>query len=361
MIIKAVIVIGIALMLGMSSRSAIIVGLALSQVGEFSFILSKTGLSAGLLDQNIYQLFLAVAILTMAMTPFIINVAPRLAERMAYWPFLKIFRQGSYRPLAAANGFSKLGDHLVIIGFGINGRNIAQAAKLASIPYVIVEMNPDTVRTMRTEGEPITYGDATGRETMHQVAIEKARIAVIAISDPVGTRRIAKVIRELNPNLYIIVRTRFVSEMQALYDLGADEVIPEEFETSVEIFTRVLLKYLVPRNDIEKFIGNIRSDSYQMFRGLSRRTSTLKDLQSHMPGIEINALRLNRKSPIAGQTIAQAQIRKRFGINILAIVREGNLIANPESSQELLAGDILYIIGSRECCNDANRDLSLAE
>ncbi len=358
MIIKAVLVTGVALLLGMSSRSAIIVGLALSQVGEFSFILSKAGITYNLLDSNIYQLFLAVAILTMAITPFIINGAPRIADMAAGWPLLRLFRRGSYRYLVDDSKVSVLNDHLVIIGFGINGKNIARAARLADIPYAIIEMNPDTVRAMREAGEPIIYGDATGHEALKQAVIDRARIAVIAISDPIGTRRAAQLIHESNPNVYIIVRTRFVSEVQVLYDLGASEVIPEEFETSVEIFSRVLMKYLIPRADIDKFIDDIRSHGYEMFRGLSKKSSTLKDLQDHMPDIEINSVRLTADSPLVDKTLAEAQIRNNYNVNVLAVYRDNELIANPQSAQILRAGDIIYIVGSHECCHTAARNIS---
>ena len=357
MIIKTTLVFIVALMLGLSSRLAIIVGLALGQVGEFSFILSKTGISAGLLDTDTYRIFLAVAVLTMAIAPFLINIAPRIADTMSGWPLLRIFRHGSYRYLSREGEFAALNDHLVIIGFGINGRNIAHAALSAKIPYVIIEMNPDTVKSMRLEDEPIIYGDATGRETLKQVAIGRARIAVIAISDPIATRQITNAIQDLNPDVYIIVRTRFVSEMKALYDLGADEVIPEEFETSVEIFSRVLTKYLIPRADIDRFIDEVRSRSYEMFRGLSRKSSSLKDLQTHIPEMEINVIRLDGDSPIIDKSIAKSKIRTIYGVNILAVARDKNLISNPESSYVLKEGDTVYIVGSHDCCTRAGRDI----
>jgi len=358
MALKALLVIGVALLLGLSSRAAIIVGLALCQIGEFSFILSKTGITYNLLDQNIYQIFLAVAIITMALTPFLINLSPRLADIASEWPLFRTFRKGSYLHLAESDDYRSLNDHLVIIGFGLNGKNIARAARSSNIPYVIIEMNPDTVKARQKEGEPIIYGDATGLETLKHVAIDRARIVVIAISDPIGARRITRIIHDTNPNIYIIVRTRFVSEMQALYDLGADDVIPEEFETSVEIFSRVLMKYLVPRDDIEKHIHELRSHSYEMFRSLSRQSSTLKDLQAFMPDIEINAVRLSETSPMSGQSIKDAQVRSRFGVNILAVVRDKKVMANPDASLVLQSGDILYLIGSHDCCRKAAHDLS---
>jgi CPA2 family monovalent cation:H+ antiporter-2 len=118
---------------------------------------------------------------------------------------------------------------------------LARAAKTANIPYMIIEMNPETVRIEKVKGEPIQYGDATNESLLKNANIKEAKILVVAISDPTATNRITQMARQLNPTIYIIVRTRFLQEIKQLYTLGADEVIPEEFETSVEIFTRVLI------------------------------------------------------------------------------------------------------------------------
>jgi len=359
MIVKAMVAGGVALSLGMSSRSAIIVALAISQVGEFSFILSRVGVSFGLLDQETYQLFLAVSITSMAVTPFMINLAPRLADRVSQMPLMRLFQGGAYLKLSEADPSSEvLKDHLLIIGFGINGRNIAHAARSAQIPYCVIEMNPDTVKSMRRSGEPIFYGDATSHSVLENVSASSARVVVIAISDPAATRSITQNLHRINPSAYIIVRTRFVKEVEPLMDLGAAEVIPEEFETSVEIFTRVLMKYMVPREDIDRFISEIRSQSYQMLRGLSQRSSRLADLQLHFPEIEISTIRLSANCPHIGQSLAGAELRTRYAITVLAIMRADNLLVHPEGSELLIEGDILYVIGSADQCSTANRLLS---
>jgi monovalent cation:H+ antiporter-2, CPA2 family len=359
-LLKTLLAGGVALALGMSTRSAVIVGLALGQVGEFSFILSKVGLSYGLFEGNDYQTFLAIAILTMGVTPFLINIAPALAAVLSALPGLRRFESGSYLQLVNQGPNDRdLKDHLIIIGFGLNGRNIAGAARAAGIRYVIVEMNPDTVRAVRREGEPIRYGDATSRELLKDIAVDRARIIVIAISDPIAQRRITHTLRELSSKVYIIVRTRFVNEMAALYDIGANEVIPEEFETSVEIFTRVLSKYLVPRDEIEKFTTDLRSHSYGMFRTLSRSTSSLADLQLNLPALEISAVRVGDKCTLIGKSLAEAQMRSRFGVTLLAILRDSKLLSNPPAGERIEAGDLLYIVGSAAECNEAARALEL--
>ncbi len=359
-LLKSILAGGVALALGMSSRAAVMVGLALGQVGEFSFILSKVGLSYGLFEGNDYQTFLAIAILTMGVTPFLINIAPSLAGVVSAWPGLRRFESGSYLQMADNRpGEKDLQDHLVIIGFGLNGRNIAGAARAAGIRYLIVEMNPDTVRAVRREGEPIRYGDATSRELLRDIAVDRARIVVIAISDPIASRRITFSIRELSSRVYIIVRTRFVNEMAALYDIGANEVIPEEFETSVEIFTRVLSKYLVPREEIEKFTTDLRSHSYEMFRSLTHQSPSLSDLQLNLPAIEISALRVGDQGPLIGQTLAEAQMRNRFGVTLLAVMRGTRLVSNPPAGERFESGDLLYIVGSAAECQETARALDL--
>jgi CPA2 family monovalent cation:H+ antiporter-2 len=359
LLLKTLIATGVALMLGMSSRAALIVGLSLSQVGEFSFILSRVGVSFGLVDQDAYQLFLAVSITTMAITPFLIAVAPRIADRLSVVPPLRIFRGGANFRLEQSRPDRKsLNDHLVIIGFGMNGKNIARAARSAKIPYVIIEMNPDTVKKMRREGEPIFYGDASSQRILELASASNARIAVIAISDPTATRAITQTIQSINPSAHIIVRTRFVKEVRALLDLGATEVIPEEFETSVEIFTRVLMKYMVPREEIDQFVTEIRSQSYAMFRSRSQKSSKLSDLQLHVSDLEIASIRLAPVCTIIGKTIAEAELRSRYGITVLAIMRNDQLIANPDSGTMMQEGDILYVVGTADQCARASRIIS---
>jgi CPA2 family monovalent cation:H+ antiporter-2 len=246
------------------------------------------------------------------------------------------------------SGAERLQDHLVIIGYGINGRNVARAAKVAGIPYCILEMNPETVRKEKSKGEPIYYGDATSSEVLLHVDIHKARVLVVAIPDPVATRRVIEESRKLSPTVHIIARTRFFQEMAPLYELGATEVIPEEFETSVEIFTRVLHKYLVSRDKIERFVAEVRSDGYQMFRSLSRQHPLLSDLKMALPDIQINTLSLSPRSTAVGKSLSEIDLRKKFGVTLLAIQREKEVLSNPAGDVTLRADDILVVMGKPE-------------
>ena len=344
--LKSVIACFATVLLGFPFRTSILVGLALSQVGEFSFILSRAGVEHGLLAGNIYQMFLAFSILSMAATPFIITLAPRAADIILRLPLPKRLISGFY-PVPEIKVKGKK-DHLIIIGFGVNGRNVARAARLSGIPYAVIEMNPETVRSEQAQGEPIYYGDSTQAVVLQHANIKDARIVVIAINDAASTRRITEIIRRLNPKVHLIVRSRYLQEMRPLYELGANEVIPEEFETSVEIFTRVLAKYLIPRDEIERLVAEIRSDGYEMFRSLFKESSSFSDLNLQLPDVEISTVRVVERSPLIGKSLAEIEMRKKYGVTVLAIRRNSQILSNPDVDMPFCADDVLFVLGSQD-------------
>jgi CPA2 family monovalent cation:H+ antiporter-2 len=235
----------------------------------------------------------------------------------------------------------------VIIGFGINGRNVAHAARHAGIPYAIIEMNADTVRTERQQGEPIFYGDATREAVLKLVNLGQARTVVIVIAEAAATRRIAGLARQLNPAAHIIARTRYVNEMNALHRLGVNEVIPEEFETSVEIFTRVLTKYLVPKDEIARLVAEVRDDGYQMFRNISGAARmSVADLHLHLRDVEIAPIYVSSDSPLAGKSLAELDLRNKTGLTLLAIRRDSQVMTDLNAQTKICNNDELFVIGT---------------
>lgn len=346
LILKTVIASFAVMLMGLPLRSGILTGLSICQVGEFSFILSRTGVDHGLIA-DYYQLFLAVAVLTMAATPFIIAFAPHFANSFLRVPLPQKLKTGLW-PLPEEKNFTKLEQHLAIIGFGLNGRNVAHAAKMAGIPYKIIEMSPDTVRSEREKGEPIFYGDAIHEEVLQHADIEDARVVVVAINDPTATREIVETVRNLTDKAHLIVRTRYLTEMKPLYDLGSNEVIPEEFETSVEIFSRVLANYLVPRDEIDKLVIQLRSDGYEMFRKLPGKSSLLSNIDLHLPDVEVASIRIEENSPMVGNTLLDLELRKKHGVTVLAVRHGSQTFSNPEVDAPFYVDDILYVVGTPE-------------
>jgi len=334
-----------SMLLGYPPRIMILAGFALAQIGEFSFVLSKVGTEYGLLTSTTYQIFLEVTLITMAMTPFMITLAPKVADIMAAHHIFPGLKRGLFRLQEELSPKKHLKDHLIIIGFGVNGKNIAEAAKEAEIPHIIIELNPDTVHKEQAMGRPIYYGDATQEAILEVCDIHDARIVVITVPDVSSVRKITALARNLNPNVYLIVRTRYVQEVNPLYQLGANEVVPEEFETSIEIFSRVLTKYLKPSEDIQRLTSKLRSGGYQMFRSPSIESAAVCDLAINLPDFRILTVRLYAHSPFAGKKIEEIQMRKKYHVSIMAIRRGTDLILNPGAEDILLNDDELVLAG----------------
>lgn len=328
-------------LLGYPPRTTLLAALALCQVGEFAFVLSKTGLEQGLLTPDSYQLFLAVSIVTMALTPLFIMAGPRTSKLTQKIPLIQKLEERRMHPEASP---SRLENHLIIIGFGLNGQNLAKVARSSGIPYVIIETNPETVKSYQAQGEPIYYGDATSPLILEHAHIHQARVVVVAISDRRATERMIHTIRALNQGLELIIRTRFVHEVARLYQLGASMVIPEEFETSIEIFARVLQSYLIPENDIEQFVSQVRSDGYHMLRSPARHERTPFDLPP--ASFDINTLTLAADSELVGKTLVESALRQKFGVTLLAIRRGPEVISPPDGNTRFAAHDVMVLLGN---------------
>jgi len=245
----------------------------------------------------------------------------------------------------------------VIIGYGINGSNLAKAAHYSNIPYIAIELNADTVIREKKNGIPIIFGDAAEPHILETVNLKKARAAVIAISDPDATKAITTNIREFSSSIYTIVRTRYVKETSELLALGADEVIPEEFETSVEIFSRVLHNFLVPEDEIMRFVDIVRSDNYDIFQNTKELPKTYRPTRH--PDFNITSLRVIKDSgKLKGKSIADSNLRSDYGVNLLAISRDEELLENITPEEKIICRDILYVSGKQEDIENFNKQIT---
>ncbi|MCC4768960.1 potassium transporter KefB [Methanosarcina sp. DH2] len=343
-------------LIGFPMHTMILVGLSLSQIGEFSLILAKVGLTNGLISSEIYQEFLDVAVLSMALTPFIIGMGHRTTTFAQALPFPSILKAGWYRSFKEHSSSQEmLENHVIIIGFGVNGRNVAAAAKSSSIPYQIIEINPETVRQEKQNGEHIFYGDAAQKSVLEHAGLLTAKSVVVTAGDPASARRIIEAARRLNPEVHIIARTHFLSELDKFYAAGADEVISDEFESSIELFTRVLHKYLVPSSEINYLGSTLRSDHYRMLRSPDIPRKKFCDLALDFADVEIRSIRVGKLSRGTGKTIGELNIRKKYGVSILAISRHHKLISGLQAETEILADDILLVISPPEKLDEVKR------
>lgn len=249
-------------------RTVLLTGFALFQVGEFAFILSKVGIENGLLDTQTNQYFLAISVVSMLLTPFVFIFSERLLS-----PFISIEKKYSKKKkqnVSLTFHPEELQDHLVIIGYGFNGSNLARAAECSEIPYVVVDFNASIVKQNQQNGLPIIFGDASQEHVLEALHIRQAKVVVVAISDEHATKAVIRQVKAHAPSAHLIVRIRYMKQMGPLYALGADEVIPEEYQTSLQIFEQVLSNFEKSSDDIQFISQRIRTDHYAMFSELKK-------------------------------------------------------------------------------------------
>ncbi len=333
---KVFIAIPAVILIGYPVRVAILVAMGLAQIGEFSFVLAKSALNAHLLDEGDYQIFLAASIFTMSLTPVMMALAPKIANK---------FKKKKVKTKTSEGEKPSFKDHLIIVGFGVGGKYLANTAKQCEISYCILEMNPETVRRYR-DTEPIFYGDASSLATLEHFNMQEARVVAVAISDPTAVRSVIAQARTLSKSIHIVVRTRFLGEIDALYDLGANDVVPEDFETSIEIFSRVLSYYLVPRQTIDEFTKQYRKEQYNNARQMALYGAPITTIGDIANELEMFVYTIEEGSKVCNKSLIELDVRRQFGISIIAIQRGEDIIAPPLGEDVLLGNDIVYVFGT---------------
>lgn len=344
-ILKAFIIVLIVLSLKFPLRIAILCGIGLGQIGEFSFVLAQAGTKFGLIGNDLYNYFLASSIFTMILTPIIFQLEPWITKQTAK---LKSRISDEDEKLA-----EKLSAHVIICGYGLNGRNLARVLKETGIQYIVIELNPDTVREEKRKGERIMFGDISREDILKIAGAERANIIVYAISDPLITRMSLKVAKSLNPQIFALVRTRYVNEVDELIKLGADEVIPEEFETALQIFRKVLEKYHIPLNVIMQQVTLLRQESYKLLRKETMDISAFTHLDEILAQGLTETFYVDEKCPFINKTLAEINLRANTDATIIAIVRNGNMFSNPSGKDLLLAGDTIVLYGTHKSVDRA--------
>jgi CPA2 family monovalent cation:H+ antiporter-2 len=337
-LLKALIIFFIVILLKYPVRIAVLVGIGLAQVGEFSFILGEHGMRLNLVPPELFNILISSTIITMILTPFLFKLAPRIAGKSG-----NIDQRKSKEKL-----IEEVQGHVIIAGFGLNGRNLAHVLKETGIKYVIIEMNPDTVKKEKLKGENIIYGDIGNYEVLKTALINKAKVLVIAISDRSTSRRAVKLAKQLNQNLFVIVRTRFMKETDELAKMGADMVIPEEFETSIQIFRQVLEQYHIPLNVIMQQVNLLRGESYKYLRSEDKTDVAFTHIDELLSARLTDTFYINDDNKYAGKTIGDLNLRKKTDATILAIVRRGSSITTPAANDIIQVGDTLVITGTHE-------------
>jgi monovalent cation:H+ antiporter-2, CPA2 family len=337
-----------AYLTGQSPANSLRAGLYLAQIGEFSFVVAMAGKGAGLMTEGAYQVFLSAAVLTMMATPFLVSSSARVSSWLLTIPLFR--RMELRRGRQQREHFpAHLTGHVIVVGFGVNGSNLAKALRYSEIPYAVLELNSETVRRAKRLGEPIYYGDGTSMTILRKLGVQSALAMVVAISDASATRSVVRVARTENPSIYIVARTRYVSEVDDLVKLGASEVIPEEFETSVEIFSKILHYYHVPINVIRDHIEVARADSYRALRTVHFPGKSMgAPYDDFLQNVDMETYQVKPGSRLHGLSLAELRLRTKTGVTAISVKRGEDIRGMPPPSFRLEEGDILILIGKRD-------------
>ena len=313
----------------------------LSQIGEFSFVLASQGFKNNIISNDIYQTFIGASVLTFIVTPLLVSlVYYLLARKNIFDPTQRDVKLDERVPVS---------NHVIICGMGLNGRNLVRVLKDTAINYVIIDLNFQKIKKSKSKGDKNTiWGDASSVEILRRANVEAARVMVIAISDRFLTKSCLSNAKAINPNLHVIVRTKYVADIEDLLALGADDVIPEEFETSIQIFSRVLKMFHIP-NSIILAQGNIiRNKSYGVFREVRYTQEAFDQISQILAQGTIETYYIAARNPIIGRSIRDVNLKAKSGAMIINIIRNNQTITNPPSDFVLQAADQLILFGSHD-------------
>ena len=320
---------------GALPRTSLRAAFAIAPIGEFSFLLAQEGKKFSVLAPEDQQLFIAVAVLTLGTTPLFVAAGLKLAARLRS------------KPEPEDEPKRELSKHIIIIGYGLNGLNVAHVLTETGIPHIVIEEDADRALVARQNGSLAIVADAASPEGLEAAGIKRAIAVVIAISDPDGTRRIVRLCRHENPDVHIIVRTRYVSQVDPLKKLGADEVIPEEFETSVEIVSRLMNLLAVPGNIVASQIRILRDEAYQLLRDPAMRSAEGRRLSATLEAGTSLTFFVLPGTPATGKTLAELGVA-RDRVVVPAMIRRGAPYSPAPTDEPLQSGDTLFLVGSHE-------------
>lgn len=325
------------------ARTMLVVAAGLSQIGEFSFILGQAGVSLGVLTQDQYSLILAGALLSILVNPLMFRaispVESLLRRAPALWRLLD--RHGPTPQLPT----EKLANHVVIVGYGRVGQHIVSILKQLEIPLLVVEMDAPRATEFEQQGVPTLFGDAANSEVLSHAGLERARALVVTIPDEAAAEIIVAGARQKAPNLPIIARASSQSGVASLAELGARDVIYPELEGGLEVLRMTLLALGYPMLDVQQYTDAVRHDQYNTAISSPEERRVLDQLLRTVRGMEIAWVTLSDASAVVNHTLVEARIRERTDASIIAILRDGQVIANPKSATVFRAGDMVGLIG----------------
>jgi CPA2 family monovalent cation:H+ antiporter-2 len=329
-------------------KTALIAGLGLAQIGEFSFVLASEGQVLGLVSRQVYLLILGTTAVTLILTPFVLRLVPFLFSVGESMPWLKPYLDGEGQPLDVSEELP-LQDHVVVCGYGRVGKNLVKLLQQHNLPVVVIDQSERRVQQLREAGVSYVYGNCVSLHVLETAGVNNAKGMAIALPDPMSTRLCLKRALELCPELDLVVRAQQDKEIEVLYQLGAREVVQPEFEASLEMATYLLTGLGLSPAEVQWDMQQIRNDHYLELRPECSPSEVSRDLEAATLDLNRRWYPLPSASPLIGMTLEAADMRYLTGASLMAIRRaNGEEIDYPNNQTKLAAGDRLLLVGADE-------------
>lgn len=338
-LVKGAIFGGITRAFGYGNIAPFAVSLGLFQVGEFSFVIAREGVSTNAISQEIYSIALTTAVVTMALTPF--------ATRLAQPVYSKWRERFPKEQLDTFNLPEKdLGDHIVIAGHGRIGTFVARLLDRLDQNFVVIENNPGRSDEIREAGFPMVFGDASAEPVLEAAGIANARLVIVTMPDAAGVRLAIQRIKSMNPEVHIVARSVTTGQLEELRDLGVYEAVQPEFEAALELGRQALSHLGVGAGDIQNFSDRVRGELYAPVSGDGVGDDLLSQLRRTSRMIETDWTKVPDDSDLCGKTIGDLGIRSEIGVSVVAVIKGDEVIPNPGPDIELNAGDVVGTLGT---------------
>lgn len=342
MVGKGLIFGGTSILFGYRNVIPYALALGLFQVGEFSFVIARLGISTGSIGNELYNIILNTAVITMVITPFISGLTTT-----AYKIHRHFFRTGFH--LESIN-IPQIGleNHIVIAGYGRIGKHISLVLKRLNLDFVIIEFNYNRVLEAKSDGMPVIFGNASQRVILKGANIEKACLLILTLPSILNTQHIVSIVKEINPDLHIVARAEEIEHIKTLYDNGVYEVVQPHFEAGLEITRQALLHLNIPAAEIIKYEDSVRHDLYAPLYKHHGEYKEISDLSKAVNLLDLNWVSLESSSPVIGKSIKELDIRKKTGVFIISILNAKDIKINPDSDYRFNIGDRLAVMGNKE-------------
>ncbi|HEY4127671.1 MAG TPA: cation:proton antiporter [Gammaproteobacteria bacterium] len=339
--------------LGSDNNASLRTGLVLAQGGEFGFALLSLGLAQGIMRPQLAELGLAVIVISMLMGPFLIRYNRKLADRI--FPESELEDHDRLQHDIGRHQVH-LENHVIIIGYGRVGQNVARLIEPEGFEFVALDLDPLRVRHAREAGDPVYYGDGTNRDVLRAAGIERARVLVISYFKVSTALKILGHVKKMRPDIPVLVRTRDDAELERLQAAGATEIIPETLESSLMLASHLLHVLHVPMSHILRKIQEVRTHRYSLLRSVFRGQDAVPIDPSHAFREQLHTVTLDKGASSVRRTLADIDL-KSLGVVVTALRREGVVGRQPPGVTVLKEGDVVVLWGTPEKLQDAEERL----